>query len=78
MAGLFEQVGGSEARDACADDDHLLAVPLLRDLVGEPVPQEVEEDVRPLLVRVAVSVDCKNFSYKIYKKWEDSFWHGII
>ena len=65
MAGLFEQVGGGEAGDAGADDDHLLAVLLLADLVREPVPQKVEEDVGPLLVWVAVSVDCKNDSFNV-------------
>ena len=53
VTGLLEQVAGGESRDARAHNDDLFSLPLTP-FGGKPVPEEVEENVRPLPVWVAV------------------------
>ena len=54
VSGLFEQVGSGESRDARAhNDDFFPLAPTLS--AGKSIPEEVKEDVGPLLVWVAVS-----------------------
>ena len=54
MSGFFEQVGSGESRDTCAHNDDFFPLALTLS-AGKSISEEVKEDVRPLLVWVAVS-----------------------